>query len=87
MPDPGGGRATQCRVILRTWRNDPTFDFAEPYRAFGALLREIANDPRKARLVDGVVVRIGRGDDPAAIDEWARGFAERRGLSWPRDPV
>lgn len=77
------GLGAQCRLVLRTWRANPTFDFPPPYDRYGAVLVILAEDPANARLVDGVVVRIGRGDEPAEIDVWAAGFAARRKLSWP----
>jgi hypothetical protein len=32
------------------------------------------------RLVDGIVVRVGRGDAEEAIIAWAEAFAARRGI-------
>lgn len=77
------GLGAQCRLVLRTLRANPTFDFPPPYQRYGAALANLAGDPANARLIDGVVVRIGRGDNPAEIDAWAAGFAARRKLSWP----
>lgn len=86
MPGLGESHTAQCRAILRTWRENPTFDFAEPYEDLGARLGVLANDTANARLIDGVVVRIGRGDPPVAIEEWAAEFARKRGLSWLSSP-
>jgi hypothetical protein len=83
MPGPGNGPAAECRVILGTWRANPSFDFPPPYDRYGPVLARLAGDSANARLIDGVVVRIGRGDEPEAIDGWAAAFASRRGLTWP----
>ncbi len=80
---PGDDNPLACRRILRTWRQHPHFDFEPPYEAFGPILAELAGDPAAARLVDGAIVRIGRGDNPVSIRSWMQAFARRRGIALP----
>ncbi len=84
--------AAACKAILRAWRADPAYSFPPPYDRYDDLLRVLDRDPAAARLVDGIVVRIGRGDSPGDIDAWMRQFAARRGInldeySPPRRPA
>lgn len=75
-----GPRPDTCRAILADWREDPSFDFGEGYERAAALARAgaAAGAPR---LVDGIVVRVGRGDPEEAILAWAERFAARRGIA------
>jgi len=72
-----------CRAILSAWHANPLLSFPPPYDQFGAELRRLTDDPGAARLVDGIVLRILRGDDVSDIGSWARTFAARRGLVLP----
>jgi len=72
-----------CRAILSAWQANPSLSFPSPYDQFGAELRRLSADPGAARLVDGIVLRILRGDDVSTIGAWARTFAARRGLGLP----
>lgn len=68
-----------CRAILADWRADSSFDFGEGYECAAALARGAAA-AGAPRLVDGIVVRVGRGDPEEAILAWAERFAARRGI-------
>lgn len=82
---PADGNALACRRILRTWREHPHFDFEAPYQEFGPVLARLAEVPAAARLVDGAIVRIGRGDEPGSIRRWMRDFASRRRIELPAE--
>jgi hypothetical protein len=75
-----GPRPDTCRAILAGWREDPSFDFGEGYERAAALARAAAA-AGAPRLVDGIVVRIRRGDPEEAIVAWAGRFAARRGVA------
>ena len=79
-----------CKAILSAWRAAPTTDFGTAYPAASAMLRDITAAARSARLdpltaermVDGMVVRVGRGDDEDGILAWVSKYAARRGYTW-----
>lgn len=68
---------------MREWRDHPAFDFAPPYSGFNGPLQLLAADPVAARFVEGIALRIRRGDEPSSITAWAVRFAARRGLLLP----
>lgn len=72
-----------CRAILQSWRSNPDIAFPPPYEELSRLIGQLGEAPGVARLVDGIVVRVGRGDPPPAIEKWAERFAARRGISLP----
>ena len=86
----GAERGPSCKEILRAWRAAPTTDFGPAYPAATAMLRDITAASRSGRLdpltaermVDGMVVRAGRGDDEDGILAWVSKFAARRGYTW-----
>jgi hypothetical protein len=74
-----GPRPESCRAILASWRSSPSFDFGERYARVAVMARAAAAGGA-TRLVDGIVVRVGRGDAEEAIIAWAEAFAARRGI-------
>lgn len=74
---------TSCRAILQAWRSNRDIAFPPPYKELSGLIAQLGEEPGVARLVDGIVVRVGRGDPPPAIEKWAERFAARRGISLP----
>ena len=79
-----------CKAILRAWKADPTTDFGPEYAGVGAMMGDIAAAKRSGRLdaltadrmVDGMVVRAGRGDAEPEILAWVSVYAGRRGYTW-----
>jgi hypothetical protein len=82
--------APSCKAILRAWRANPGAPLPPGYEAIEAMLRDVAAARKSGRLdaltadrmVDGMAIRVGRGDDEDAILAWVSAYAKRRGYTW-----